>query len=218
MTAVFKNELQLILRRFGPIGWTVFAAIAVLLGYAIPRYYSYQFLDAKITLIYASLSLLFALSLAVQAFAESESVNISAAQYVAGKLAAVVVFAWTTPIVFLALALLSLNLIKHAAGRLMPQTPFLASVLLLSLLLTLLVSEVAILLTLQLGSPDIAKRLLRIAMFIVVAILLFGSNWTPQLRLSALDGSFAHTAFLTAPVIALLDFLLYRAIVRSLSH
>lgn len=218
---IFAAESRRMWRRLGWMGLAVLGGIVVFLGYVIPRYWSYQFLDPKITLIYCALAMIFVLPQAVESLARIEPTEASPVVFVGGKLAALVAWAWGTSTVLLAVGLVSLNVIKHAGGRLMPETPFLAAALLLGLLFTVFVAELAVLLTLHLGSADVAKRVLRIAMFIVVAGLLFGSrvssaNWSGQLRLAALNGTFATAAFLGAPGLALVDLLLLRAIVGAI--
>jgi len=201
------------------MGLTVLGGIAIFLVYVIPRYWSYQFLDPKITLIYSALALLFVLPPATASFVSFEPTDASPALLVTGKLAALVAWAWGSATVLLALAVACLNVMKHAGGRLVPDTQFLASALLLGLLLTALVAELAALLTLNLGM-EMSRRVLRIAMFIVVAALLFGSravsmNWSAQLRVAALNGTFATAAFLAAPGLAMVDLLLLRAVVSA---
>ncbi len=221
--AVYRSEWKQIRARLGgPVALLVFAVIAVLLCFVVPRMWGYQFLDPKITLIYLALALLFVMPQAADSFGSPASLNVSVPVFVSGKLAALATYGWGVAVILLALALVVLNVLKRAGGRLLPDAAFLAGAILMTLLLTVFVAELAALVTLQLGSADVAKRILRIAMFVVVAALVFGTRSLPsdmalRLELATLTGPFRTALFLAAPGLALMDLLMLRALVGALS-
>lgn len=220
---IFADEWRQIPRRLGgTVGLLALAGIAVFLGYMVPRMWGYQFLNPRIILIYAALAMVFVLPQAPPAIARSITSSASPWVVAAGKLAAVVSYAWGAAMLMLALGLAGLNIIRGAWGKLMPPLDFLAAVALLSLLLTVFVAVFAMLLTMQLGNADIVKRALRIGMFAVILGLLFavrsGSGaWYSWLTLAALTGEFSTVAFTFAPALVLLDLVLLRLVVRALS-
>ncbi len=145
--------------------------VVIVFGILVPIYKGFAFLDSRIIAAYACLALLFV----APASAELGAVP----GKILGKIAIIVAWGWGITVLILGTALVTLNLVNHRGGFVVPRLEFLAAVLTFSLSASIAIAMLGVVLARRFSAAGV-KNILRAAFLILLLTLALGSRVLPE--------------------------------------
>jgi hypothetical protein len=159
--------------------------VVIAFGILVPIYKGFGFLDPRILAAYACLALLFVAPASAD-FAATHGSGASASGILA-RIAIIVAWGWGITVLILGTAIVTLNVVTHRGGFLIPPPEFLAAILLFSLIASIAVATLGAVLTRRFSASGV-KNILRTAFLVILLTLAFGSRVLPEnVTLSILD-------------------------------
>jgi hypothetical protein len=150
----------------------VILLVVIAFGILVPIYKGFAFLDPRIILAYACLSLLFV----APASAELAATN---AAGLLGRIAIIIAWGWGVTVLILATALVTLNVMTRGGGFIAPPLLFLAAILVFSLSSSIAVAMLGAILARRFSAAQV-KTILRTAFLVILLGLAFGSRFLPE--------------------------------------
>jgi hypothetical protein len=150
----------------------VILLVVIAFGILVPIYKGFAFLDPRIILAYACLSLLFV----APASAELAATNSAG---LLGRIAIIIAWGWGVTVLILATALVTLNVMTRGGGFIAPPLLFLAAILVFSLSSSIAVAMLGAILARRFSAAQV-KTILRTAFLIILLGLAFGSRFLPE--------------------------------------
>ncbi len=126
-----------------------------------------------------SLCLSVALLFVAPASAEFAATHGRGASGILGRIAIIVAWGWGITVLILGTAIVTLNVITHRGGFLIPPPEFLAAILLFSLIASIAVATLGAVLTRRFSAAGV-KNILRTAFLVILLTLAFGSRVLPE--------------------------------------
>jgi len=150
----------------------VILLVVIAFGILVPIYKGFAFLDPRIILAYACLSLLFV----APASAELPAAN---SVGLLGRIAIIIAWGWGVTVLILATALVTLNVMTRGGGFIAPPLLFLAAILVFSLSSSIAVAMLGAILARRFSAAQV-KTILRTAFLVILLGLAFGSRFLPE--------------------------------------
>jgi hypothetical protein len=150
----------------------VILLVVIAFGILVPIYKGFAFLDPRIILAYACLSLLFV----APASAELAATN---AAGLLGRIAIIIAWGWGVTVLILATALVTLNVMTRGGGFIAPPLLFLAAILVFSLSSSIAVAMLGAILARRFSAAQV-KTILRTTFLVILLGLAFGSRFLPE--------------------------------------
>jgi hypothetical protein len=151
--------------------------VVIAFGILVPIYKGFGFLDPRILAAYACLALLFVAPASAE-FAATHGPGASASGILA-RIAIIVAWGWGITVLILGTAIVTLNVVTHRGGFLIPPPEFLAAILLFSLIASIAVATLGAVLTRRFSAAGV-KNILRTAFLVILLTLAFGSRVLPE--------------------------------------
>jgi hypothetical protein len=159
--------------------------VVIAFGILVPIYKGFGFLDPRILAAYACLALLFVAPASAE-FAATQGPGVSASG-ILGRIGIIVAWGWGITVLILGTAIVTLNVVSHRGGFLIPPPEFLAAILLFSVIASIAVATLGAVLTRRFSATGV-KNILRTAFLVILLTLAFGSRVLPEsVTLSILD-------------------------------
>jgi hypothetical protein len=150
----------------------VILLVVIAFGILVPIYKGFAFLDPRIILAYACLSLLFVAPASAE-LAAANSVGLL------GRIAIIIAWGWGVTVLILATALVTLNVMTRGGGFIAPPLLFLAAILVFSLSSSIAVAMLGAILARRFSAAQV-KTILRTAFLVILLGLAFGSRFLPE--------------------------------------
>jgi|SRR5580698_1928804 hypothetical protein len=155
----------------------VILLVVIAFGILVPIYKGFAFLDPRIILAYACLSLLFVAPASAE-LAATHGKDASPSRLLA-RIAIIVAWGWGLTVLILGTALVTLNVLTRRGGFAAPPPQFIAAVLLFSLSASIAIAMLGAILTRRFSAAQV-KTMLRVAFLVILLALAFGSRFLPE--------------------------------------
>jgi hypothetical protein len=160
----------------------VILLVVIAFGILVPFYKGFAFLDPRIILAYACLSLLFVAPASAELAAThgpaTHRKDASSSELLA-RIAIIVAWGWGLTVLILGTALVTLNVLIRRGGFAAPPPQFIAAVLLFSLSASIAIAMLGAILTRRFSAAQV-KTMLRVAFLVILLALAFGSRFLPE--------------------------------------
>ncbi len=187
-TRIWMEWMDLLRGAASPAGAALYLVFGGLLAVAVPWRLGFGFLQARIFLIYACMSLFFVAPAIAESLASDAARSVLANRrggtghdrdILAAKITVAALFGWVCSLVILLAALGTFNALNWAGRLLLPPYTVLAGTALLSLAFAVFVASAGAWVALRVDSAAIAKQIVRTGILVLLLLVVLGERLLP---------------------------------------